>query len=135
MIRLLLIIPLLVMLSFFAVSKTHAQENLFLTPPPLEPTASAAAEKKVKKPEKSVTEPEAAPEKRAVLTLLNKRTHGDITITNFLPYTELYAIKAGVPANTIILILLLPLLATIVVTFRYLIGLSGLGLLVPIALS
>jgi len=128
----------LVLVLFLALSQTqltYAQTqdgDLFATP---EPTATAAAKKIINKPEKSVTEPEAGPEKTAILTLLNKRGAGKLTYTNFVPYAVLYAVKSGVPANTIILILLLPLLATIVVSFRYLIGLSGLGLLVPIALS
>jgi hypothetical protein len=120
-------------LTFFQTPKAQAQElNLFITP---EPTASASAKTDNKKSQKSVTEPEAEQQKKEVLTLLNKRATGDISFTNFLPYAVLYTVKAGVPANTITLILLLPLLATIIVSFRYLIGLSGLGLLVPIALS
>jgi hypothetical protein len=135
MLRLLSLTALFFVLSFFSPVKSYAQDFLYLTPAPPEPTASVSAKETIIKNEKSVAEPEEATQKQAVVNLLNKRASGNLNLTNFLPYAELAAIKAGVPANTIILILLLPLLATIVVSFRYLIGLSGIGLLVPIALS
>lgn len=52
-----------------------------------------------------------------------------------MEYTVQYAVRTGVSANTIILILLLPFLATLVVFFRQIIGLPTLEMLVPIALS
>ena len=83
-----------------------------------------------------ITNPEFDNQKTAILTLLKeKRNTKNVSIENLIPYAIQYAINAGVPTNTIVLILLLPLLATIVVAFRYIIGLSGIGLLVPIALS
>jgi hypothetical protein len=84
----------------------------------------------------NITNPEQDSQKDVVLNaLINKRHAQNLTVWNFAPYAIRYAILAGVPTNTIVLILLLPLLATIVVAFRYLVGLSGIGLLVPIALS
>lgn len=84
----------------------------------------------------NITNPEPESQRQQVLSdLINKRHTENLTLTNFAPYAIQYAIRAGVPANTIVLILLLPLLATIIVAFRYLVGLSGIGLLVPIALS
>lgn len=83
-----------------------------------------------------ITNPGQDQQKNTILTLLEQKRHtNNPTYTNFAPYAIQYAINAGVPSNTIVLILLLPLLATIVVFFRYLVGLSGIGLLVPIALS
>lgn len=83
-----------------------------------------------------ITNPEQNQQKNTVLQLLQqKRNTNHPTYMNFAPYAIQYSINAGVPTNTIVLILLLPLLATIVVFFRYLVGLSGIGLLVPIALS
>lgn len=84
----------------------------------------------------NITNPEQDNQRDEVLTALEQKRHvGNLTFTNFAPFAIQYAIEAGVPTNTIVLILLLPLLATIVVAFRYLVGLSGIGLLVPIALS
>jgi 7 transmembrane helices usually fused to an inactive transglutaminase len=102
-------------------------------------TATPSAEPK-KSPKKAdvnqIANPEQDQQKNTLLTeLFQKRNAEHLTTTNFAPYAIQYAIKAGIPSNTIILILLLPLLATIVVTFRYIVGLSGIGLLVPIALS
>lgn len=83
-----------------------------------------------------ITNPQQDKQKDMILNALQeKRNVNQLTFLNFAPFTIQYAIKAGVPTNTIVLILLLPILATIVVAFRYLVGLSGIGLLVPIALS
>src|SRR5258708_3951065 len=83
-----------------------------------------------------ITNPEQDKQKNAILsTLQQKRNAEHLTLLSFAPFAIQYAIKAGVPTNTIVLILLLPLLATIVVAFRYLVVLSGIGLLVPIPLS
>lgn len=99
-------------------------------------TQSAKEQKKGDDDTKDVTQPEKETEKKEVLiSLFEKRRVDKLTITNFVPFAVQYAARAGVPTNTIILILLLPVLATIIVAFRYLIGLSGIGLLVPIALS
>src|SRR5579859_4766208 len=124
---------------------------LFLFITPLSVSAQSAAQDEVLKASASaqnkqlkqiiqnineITNPQQDKQKNAVLTeLQKKRNVQNLTILNFAPYAIQYAIKAGVPTNTIVLILLLPLLATIVVAFRYLVGLSGIGLLVPIALS
>jgi hypothetical protein len=99
-------------------------------------TQSAKEKKSDEKAEKDVTQPEEDKRKKEVLTsLFEKRRVRELTATNFAPFAVQYAARAGVPTNTIILILLLPVLATIIVAFRYLVGLSGIGLLVPIALS
>jgi hypothetical protein len=45
------------------------------------------------------------------------------------------AVAEGVPVNTVVLILLLPILATLVAFTRLIVGLPSLGMLVPIALA
>jgi len=85
-------------------------------------------------PAKDVTRPDKEQDS-GLSTLFKQREANTPTITNFIAYGVQYAVKQGVPSSTIMLILLLPFLATIVVFFRYIIGLTGLGLLVPIALS
>jgi hypothetical protein len=83
-----------------------------------------------------ITNPEQDKQKNEILKILyQERDAAHFHLINIAPYAIQYSIKAGVPTNTIVLILLLPLLATIVVAFRYIVGLSGIGLLVPIALS
>jgi hypothetical protein len=127
---------LIALLFIFQAPTVHAQvKGLILSPSPAVSPTPPDEKNEKKKNTKSVTEPEADQQKKEVLNMLNKRISGDLTFTNFVPYAVAYAVKANVPANTIILILLIPLLATIVVAFRYLIGLSGLGVMVPTALS
>ncbi|MCB1118279.1 MAG: hypothetical protein KDK50_06850, partial [Chlamydiia bacterium] len=55
--------------------------------------------------------------------------------TNFMQYAIRNAVSAGVPANTIVLLLLLPLIATIIALARHLVGLRGFGIFLPAALS
>ena len=57
--------------------------------------------------------------------------HG-LNIMAFLIQTS---VKSGVPSRTVILILLLPMLATIIAFIRHVIGLPSIGMLVPVALS
>ncbi len=123
-------------LSVFAQTITPIQS------PSITLTASPSAQEAKKKIAKltqninQITNPEQDNQRNRILTTLRqKRKAENLTLTNFAPFSIQYAIKAGVPTNTIVLILLLPLLATIVVAFRYIVGLSGIGLLVPIALS
>lgn len=100
-------------------------------------TATSSAEKNElgKITEEDLTRPEEEESRREFLKLFSKRPIKDLNFYNFAGFTVQYAVRNGVPANTIILILLLPLLATLVVFFRQIIGLPTLELLVPIALS
>lgn len=88
---------------------------------------------KIKK--QDVTQPEQGAERSEILQLFAKRPITKINLGNFFEYTVQYAVASGVPANTILLVLLLPMLATIVAFVRHMIGLPTLGLYVPIALS
>jgi hypothetical protein len=127
------IISLLLIFSFlfFKPSSAEAQEINQVT----SPTPTAPVKEDPKQLKKLLANPESDQEKKEAITLITQRAKGDIGVINFLPYAMLHAIQTGVSANTITLILLLPLLATIIVIFRYIIGLSGLGLMVPLALS
>lgn len=101
-------------------------------------TSSSAAQKSNLTPQNinAITNPEQDKNRDMILTALTQqRQLNSVSFINAIPYAIQYSIKAGVPTNTIVLIMLLPLLATIVVAFRYIVGLSGIGLLVPIALS
>lgn len=121
-----------------SVPQAHAQLRNLPTPTisiTTTPTATPSATTTPKPEKKDVTKPEGDADRKDFLALFNQRPAKDLTATNFIAYGVQYAVKQGVPANTIMLILLLPFLATIVVFFRYIIGLPSLGLLVPIALS
>lgn len=82
-----------------------------------------------------VTQPELVSDKDEIFALFAKRRATTPTFTNFIAYAIQYSVIQGVPANTIYLILLLPLLATVIAALRHIFGLPSIGLLVPIALS
>jgi len=105
--------------------------------PTITPTPTASTQKTVVVQNiNPIINPEQDQQKEAILSsLVSIRGINHLTFFNSAPAAIQYAISAGVPTNTIVLILLLPLLATIVVAFRYIVGLSGIGLIVPIALS
>lgn len=66
---------------------------------------------------------------------LDQQQLGPLGVTNFLRYAMRYAVSQGVPANTIVLVLLFPLIAMIVAAARHLIGLRGFGIYIPVVLS
>ncbi|HSW96470.1 MAG TPA: 7TM domain-containing protein [Candidatus Saccharimonadales bacterium] len=94
------------------------------------PTITQAVQNKV-----DVTKPDTSLDQQIITTLFIKRPATKLTIFNFFAYFVQYAVRIGVPANTIVLILLLPLLATIVAFVRHVIGLPSLGMLVAVSFS
>lgn len=61
-------------------------------------------------------------------------------ITNVWPFNPVKlaiknAVNSGVPANTIVLLLLLPIVATVIAATRQIIGIRGFGIFLPAALS
>ena len=60
---------------------------------------------------------------------------GVLTWKNFLRFAVTRAVKNGVPVNTVVLILLFPLIVAIVAAARHLIGVRGAGILTPALLS
>lgn len=67
--------------------------------------------------------------------VLEAQTLGPVWPTNPVKYAIRGAIAAGVPANTIVLLLLLPIVAAFVAVARHIIGLRGFGIFLPAALS
>lgn len=60
---------------------------------------------------------------------------GELSATTFLRVAVLQAVKNGVPVNTVVLILLFPLIVAIIAAARHLIGVRGVGILTPALLS
>jgi len=85
--------------------------------------------------EEDVTRPEEPATRDEILVLFERRPAKTLTPLNFAAFFVQESVKAGVPSRTIILILLLPMLATIIAFIRHVVGLPSIGLLVPIALS
>lgn len=54
---------------------------------------------------------------------------------NPIKYAIRNSVASGVPANTIVLLLLLPLVAAVIATARHLVGIRGFGIFLPAALS
>jgi hypothetical protein len=67
--------------------------------------------------------------------LLQKQSLGPALPINPIKYAIRSAVSAGVPANTIVLLLLLPLIATIIAVARHVIGIRGFGIFLPAALA
>lgn len=67
--------------------------------------------------------------------LLEDNPVGELTWQNFLRYAVTKAVKNGVPVNTVVLILLFPLVVAMVAAARHLIGVRGAGILTPALLS
>jgi hypothetical protein len=109
---------------------TLASDAARLASPSAEELALIAAKEK-----EDITKPEEPAEKIAYLALFSKRPIESPTLFNMFAYAVQQAVLLGVPVNTIILILLLPFLATIVIFLHYIIGLPVYNILVPVAFS
>jgi hypothetical protein len=67
--------------------------------------------------------------------LLDDQVLGSVWPSNPIKYAIRGAVEAGVPINTLVLLLLLPGVAAIVAGARHLVGIRGFGILMPAALS
>lgn len=141
-----LIFLLTVCAIFVLALPTHAQQVIPTsplvetdTPATDEAEASPSAEQQAeleKLKEDDVTRVEQNEERdRRLQELFAKRSIDSPSLVNFIGYSVQHSVKAGVPANTVILILLLPILATAVVFFRHVVGVPSLAMLLPVALS
>lgn len=140
----------ILLLSFFlsivfclmSTARIQAQD-LFSTDPvaPTVATDSATASESAKEAaaiekiqQQDVTRPEG-PEDAQALNLFKQRPADKLNWYNLMAFLVQSSVKAGVPSRTVILILLLPMLATIIAFIRHVIGLPSIGMLVPVALS
>lgn len=67
--------------------------------------------------------------------LLTNHPVGELSWQNPLRYAIDRAVKNGLPVNTVILVLLFPMVVAIVAASRHLIGMRGVGILTPALLS
>lgn len=108
-------------------------------------TAAEATESAVAT--ESAGKTEATPEPKADLTqpteqvkgklarFIEENPVGELSWNNFLRYFMERAVERGVPANTLVLVILFPLAVTLVAASRHLIGIRGTGILTPALLS
>ena len=66
-----------------------------------------------------------------ILGEFSARTVSDLGVTNFMSFGINFLINRGVPINSIILILMLPVIATILAFARQVIGIKSFGLITP----
>lgn len=129
---------LLFVFSFVSAESSFAAElslNPSITPSVTEVATPSVTQAQPALQKGDVTRPDNPLEQQSVRSLFSRRPANTPTVLNFCAYIVQYAVKIGVPANTIVLILLLPLLATIVAFVRHVIGLPGLGMLVTVSFS
>src|SRR3990167_538433 len=67
--------------------------------------------------------------------LLEAQKLGPVWPLNPVKYAIRGAVEAGVPANTIVLLLLLPVIAAVIAAARHIVGLRGFGIFLPAALA
>jgi 7 transmembrane helices usually fused to an inactive transglutaminase len=86
-------------------------------------------------PKPDLTKPEEQPEKNDIQKLLEQRPVKEPSVLNFIAYWVQKAIDLGIPANTIVLLFLIPVIAMLIAFVRVVIGLPSLEMLVPIVLA
>ena len=73
----------------------------------------------------------ASPLDYRLLGTFSARTISDFKLTNFMSFGINFLVNRGVPINSIILILMLPVIATILAFARQVIGIKAFGLITP----
>lgn len=85
-------------------------------------------------PKEDITQPTEEVKSKLARYLKNKQI-GELSATNFLQHAIRNAVDQGIPANTIVLLLLFPMVAALIAASRHLLGLKGFGIFVPAMLS
>jgi len=97
-------------------------------------TPSAFVAKKVVLPKEDITQP-TEEVKSKLASFLDKHPIEKLNFSNFLQHGIRQAVKKGIPANTLVLILLFPAVVAVIAAGRHLLGLKGFGIFVPALLS
>lgn len=85
--------------------------------------------------EANITQPETPQNRDQIIDRFQSRPATTFDGLNLFAYLVQYAVAIGVPANTIVLILLVPFLATAIAFIRVILGFPTMEMLVPIILS
>ncbi|MEI6690396.1 MAG: 7TM domain-containing protein [bacterium] len=89
---------------------------------------------RVVEPKQDLTQP-TSETKSKLERVLEENPVGSLAWNNFLRYSIDVAVKKGVPVNTVVLVLLFPLVVAMVTAARHLVGIRGVGILTPALLS
>jgi len=125
-------------LGFFLVLAPLAQaQDLSPTLSPAseasEATQATIFEQKEEETEK-ITEPTEEVKGRLTL-LLESQELGKLNFSNFIKHAIRATVDGGIPANTVVLVFLLPLIATLITIGRYVFGIAGFGIFTPVMIS
>jgi hypothetical protein len=130
----LLLLFLLFFMAVFSAKPTVAKitptasPSAALEPTPSEtPTPTAVPRADLTQKSEETVEP--------LRRILNDQKLGSLWQGNFIKYAIRGAVSAGVPPNTIVLLLLIPGVALMIAAIRQLVGLRGFGIFLPAALS
>ena len=118
-------------IGLFLPASVRAQKASVLPSPAVQETAIPSATPEVK-PDITQKTPETL---GPLEELLSTQRLGAVWPANPIKYAIRGAVKAGVPANTIILLLLLPIVALVIAISRNIIGIRGFGIFLPASLS
>ena len=121
------ILCLLMMGCFGGVNKVWAMA----APTVVLPTPTVTAVATIITNKGNLTEPAGSGSVYKLEGVLEANRTGKWNIINSVRKAEELAVDRGVPANTIVLLLLLPLVATLVSGLHYILGLSGYGIFMP----
>jgi hypothetical protein len=97
-------------------------------------TPAAIIETPSPEPKTDLTQPTGQTRDQLEQLIVDHPT-GPLTWKNFLRYAMERAVGNGMPVNTVVLILLFPLVVAIVAAARHLIGVRGVGILTPALLA
>jgi len=125
---------LAILLFGFGEKSAFAQTRYVYSPSPtptLEPTPEPTVEPTPRPDLTQKTEESVGP----LEELLDSQVLGNTWPFNPLKYAIRSSVAYGVPPNTIVLLLLLPLIAAVIAAARHILGLRGFGIFLPAALS
>lgn len=111
--------------SYLGESATPAAE--------LEATTAAVVDLTIVSPKEDLTQPEVV--KSRLEKVLDTKKDEPFTGFNFMQYAIRKAVSRGVPVNTIVLMILFPLVAAIIAGARHMLGLQGFGIFTPAVIS
>lgn len=98
-------------------------------------TPSATVEEKIQqKQDQDITQPSGV-QKSRLEQFLDNNPPEPLSWNNFIQHGIRYAVGQGVPVNTIVIVLLFPLVASLIAGSRHIIGLRGFGVYIPAVLS
>lgn len=120
------------LLLLFAALPVKAQEE---ASPSAVITASESASQQIQKVTAADITERTSPVKGKLEGYLGEKDPGELSWKNWLQYAIRQGIDKGVSANTIVLVLLFPLVAGLIAAGRHLLGFQGFGIFVPAMLA